>query len=245
MARSEPVEKSFCLFRKRPSLTPQQFRDHWLHKHAALLLSLPEFVERRCDYVQNHVAGSGPRGDAPFPYDGVAQVCVRRGAAELPTFPLKTAYRDRIIPDEEKFIDRANSIVFTTREHIVIDGQGPCKLLIFPRKRPDLSLDDFNEHWIGRHREVVLAQPDFVRFIRGYRQNHRVGTPCRTMTGEVVPETEAPAGAVELWFDSEEAAREAFGTTGYQVQVRADEPNAFLVGQGLACLVQPHLLLPE
>lgn len=245
MARTEPVEKSFYLFRRIPDIDRAQFSDYWLLEHAPLLLSLPEFVERRCDYVQNHTERSGPCGEEPFPYDGVTQVCVRQGASAMTPFTQTLAYRDRVIGDEFKFIDREQSIVFTTREHVVIPGQGACKVLMFPRKRPDLSLEQMNDYWGGHHRDVILAQEDFVAFLRGYRQNHRVAAPCKSMSGDLVSEADSPAGATEMWFDSQDAARAAFACAGFRDSVRADEANAFLTDHSEASFVRAHVILAE
>lgn len=245
MTRSEPLQKPIYLLKRNPGLSPTEFCDHWFNVHATLLRGIPEFAELRSGYVQNHVVAPDPRGEAPFPFDGVTQVYVKRGAEGLTPFPEMEVFRKRVIPDEEAMLDRAASIVLKTHEHIMIPGQGASKVLIFHRKRPGMPLQEFNAYWIGKHREVVLAQKDFVSFIRGYRQNHLIPGTCRYMTGPVVTEGEAFDGVSELWFDSPEAAREAFKRTGYATHVRADVLNVFDAGRDIACIVDARVIIAE
>ncbi len=82
--------------RRREDLTPEAFRDYWLHTHAPLVKASYEGLRR---YVVYPVVGTAPRGEPLF--DGVAEMAFdsrdafvaaarsdggRAAAADLATF---------------------------------------------------------------------------------------------------------------------------------------------------------------
>jgi uncharacterized protein (TIGR02118 family) len=76
------------------------------------------------------------------------------------------------------------------------------KLIYCISKKPDMTVEEFQEYWRGTHAPIAAAIPG----VRRYVQCH------------VVPDTygarNAPAfdGAAELWFDDLDAMRAAMGT---------------------------------
>jgi hypothetical protein len=238
-------EQTFYLLRRNPALGPQEFRDYWFIEHAKLLLGLPEFCERRSGYVQNHIAGPDPRDGSPFPYEGVTQSRLRPGAESLSPFLKTASYRERVLPDEQHMLDRASSVVLRTVERVIIPGRSACKVMLFPRRADaEMTPDEFRRRWGGAHRDVVLAQSDFIAFVRGYRQHHLMSDACRYMTGEKVPATEGVDGVTELWFDSHESARQACATSGYTEHILGDEVDS-LRAQSIACVVDAREILSE
>jgi uncharacterized protein (TIGR02118 family) len=94
-------------------------------------------------------------------------------------------------------------------------------------RRPDLTPDEFLRHWVDVH--AVLAQD--LPGLRGYRAN---------MLREASPETRW-TGLGELWFDSPEAAREAFsGPLAERLAVDLGE----FVADRIAFNVDEHVILP-
>lgn len=116
--------KLVYVVRRRPELSPEAFRDYWLHRHGPLVRSVSEAL-RASRYVQSHTV------DVPFneiarqtrgsmePYDGITEVWWERPedlAAALTTPEGQDANR-RLTEDEGRFVDLARSSLFFTEEH--------------------------------------------------------------------------------------------------------------------------------
>jgi uncharacterized protein (TIGR02118 family) len=123
------IKLLFCL-RRIPALTREGFQDYWLNTHAPLVQSVAPLL-RIQRYVQSH-SFSDPRlapvvaarGAAIAPYDGVAELwwkdiddIVAAGAT-----PESRAAGRRLLEDERRFIDLANSPLFFVHEHEIIGG---------------------------------------------------------------------------------------------------------------------------
>ncbi|RAR54511.1 EthD domain-containing protein [Paraburkholderia unamae] len=245
MASSKPRQKPLYLLKRLPTLSHEQFCDHWYEVHPTVLRSIPEWVELRSGYVQSHLIGAGNLADWQFPYDGVTQVYVRPGTESGPTFPELPVFRERVIPDEKSFLDRERTIVLKTLEHVVVPGSSAVKVFIFHRRRADLSLREFTDYWTSQHREIVLDQKDFSRELRGYRQNVLIAGQSRYLAGEVLPAHEDFDGASEFWFDSVEAAEDAFRTSAYKSEIGGGSTGHFDLSREIACAVDPRVILPE
>ena len=116
----------YCV-RRNPSLSREEFLRYWLDEHGPLVRSLRESVPSMVRYVQSHTI-EGPQTDAVRasrgsgePYDGITEVWIdaaRDGAGDRAGDPEASAEAGRrLLEDEAKFIDFANSSVFVTEEH--------------------------------------------------------------------------------------------------------------------------------
>ncbi|CAG9275164.1 EthD domain-containing protein [Paraburkholderia unamae] len=245
MTSSKPRQKPLYLLKRLPTISHEQFCDHWYEVHPTVLKSIPEWVQLRSGYVQNHLIGSGNLSDWRFPYDGVTQVYLRAGTEGGPPFPELPVFRERVIPDENTFLDRERTIVLKTLEHVVVPGSSRVKVFIFHRRRADLSLQEFTDLWTTQQREIVLNQKDFTRELRGYRQNVLIAGQSRYLAGNAIPAHEEFDGASELWFDSVEAAEETFRKSAYKSEIGDGSSSPFDSHREIACLVDPRVILPE
>jgi len=86
------------------------------------------------------------------------------------------------------------------------------KIIYFFKRRPEMSVEDFQAHWRTNHAELIAALPG----IRRYVQNHVL--PSAYRKGE-------PAfdGVAESWFDDTAAMKALAGSPQYAA-VLADEP---------------------
>lgn len=80
------------------------------------------------------------------------------------------------------------------------------KLVFCLRRRPDMSVEEFQRYWRGTHAALVAARAD-VMGIRRYVQLHTMALPglhgaLRTRNSGA---PEPYDGVAELWFDSLEA----------------------------------------
>ena len=118
----------YCL-RRLPTLTPEQFRQHWLEVHGPLVRAHQQAL-RIVRYVQVHT-DHGPfleklrafRG-SPEPYDGVAEIWYQSREA-LETLGRDPAGREasrKLLEDERRFVDSARSPIWTGEEHVIVAG---------------------------------------------------------------------------------------------------------------------------
>ncbi len=123
--------KLVYVIRKRADISDAEFHDYWLHKHGPLVASVAKAIGA-CKYVQSHTvlaeAGasvSASRKMAPQ-YEGITEVWwnsieeMRSGSST----PEGQAAGRRLLEDESKFIDFAQSTIFFTEEHLIFDHTG-------------------------------------------------------------------------------------------------------------------------
>ena len=94
-------------------------------------------------------------------------------------------------------------------------------------RKAELSIEEFERHWMGPHAEIVRQMPG----LRGFRLN---------MIQEVQGEREWD-GIGELWFDSIEDARAAFSSEPVASLLAADRP-AFL-GRSQVYFATEHVII--
>ncbi len=123
-------ERRIALLVPKAGWAPLRFEDYWLHRHGPLVSKTPDYGRYRADYVQDHVLRP-ELGAESFPFVGVASV--RLPAGEVPNFSSTGLFRDRILPDEEYFLDRRACIAVRVRERRILSGEGPVKCMAFGR----------------------------------------------------------------------------------------------------------------
>ncbi len=87
------------------------------------------------------------------------------------------------------------------------------KIVIFFKRKPGMSVEDFQQHWRTTHADIIVKLPG----IRRYKQSHVIASAYRK--GEPVYDAVA-----ESYFDSTQAMKELSKTPQYAA-VLADEPN--------------------
>ena len=90
------------------------------------------------------------------------------------------------------------------------------KLIVAVRKRPDLSAEEFQDHWRTRHADLVRKSPATAKYIRKYVQ-------CHTMLDQYQKGEVAFDGAAELWFDSVADMEAFYSDPDYLKEVQPDE----------------------
>ena len=119
----------YCL-RRLPTLTPEQFQNHWLKVHGPLVRA-HQRVLRITRYVQVHTS-YGPLLDklrgfrgSPEPYDGVAEIWYesRQALESLGRDPEARDVSRKLLEDERRFVDSNRSPIFIAEEHVIIGAQ--------------------------------------------------------------------------------------------------------------------------
>jgi uncharacterized protein (TIGR02118 family) len=96
------------------------------------------------------------------------------------------------------------------------------------RRKEGLSREEFFAHWTGPHAEIVRQMPG----VRGLR------------FGKVqswTPEAAAWDGVGEVWFDSIEAAQNAFATEPYHSMLVEDRKK--FMSEAQSCFVEEQTVL--
>jgi len=123
------IKLTFCL-RRRPDLSPEEFRRYWADEHGPLVRARAEALGIRkyqqvhtLDESELHAALQARNGGAPEPFDGIAEVWVddvetfRRGSG---TPESRQAARD-LLEDEARFIDLPRSPMWLGHEIVFFE----------------------------------------------------------------------------------------------------------------------------
>ena len=104
------------------------------------------------------------------------------------------------------------------------------KIAAFFKRKPGMSVEDFQSYWRTTHADIVVKLPG----IRRYVQSHTILSGYRK--GEPIYD-----GMAELWFDNTDAMRAQAGTPEF-VAVRADEPNFMDVASQGSIITEEHVI---
>ncbi len=217
--------KALSWFRRKPSMSVEEFQRYWRIEHPKVVLQLPGLRK----YVQNHVLETQyTRGRQPFA-DGVAETWwddrdalkAHRGTPELAN----------LLADELMFMDPDHRRTIVAEEVVVTNGAippgGGAKLITWIRRREDLDLAAAQQYWRTTHAALGAGLPGLARYV----QNHArpAGTEYDVM------------GLPMTWFVSTDQMR-ANATSPELATVRADEPN-FLQADLPFVLVREHHII--
>jgi uncharacterized protein (TIGR02118 family) len=110
--------KVIGLFKRKPGLTPREFRDYYEEVHAPLARrTAPMGDDYRRNYPQlSRVEGKEIPGDAA--YDAVSEVWFQDQAAydAFAQAMLDPQVRETLVADEARFMDRTQSIIMIVEE---------------------------------------------------------------------------------------------------------------------------------
>jgi EthD domain len=115
------MKKLTFLFKRKPDMTPEQFRDHYENRHVPLALRLlPYFSGYARNYIRHDLAYR-PEGlgvDNAPQFDVVTEVTFANDADyDLMMKQLaEPAVSRQIIEDEERFMDRKATLMFFVDE---------------------------------------------------------------------------------------------------------------------------------
>jgi uncharacterized protein (TIGR02118 family) len=112
------------------------------------------------------------------------------------------------------------------------------KIFEFLVRKPGLTREQFNYHWLNVHGPLVIGIPEISRHLVRYCQNHLIPD-----WPPVLPGREPPCdGVVELWCESVDAVREMFGAPANLDAVRDDEHLFLDVGKGRLLITEDATL---
>jgi len=106
--------KQVVLLKRKPGMTPAEFQDYWLNKHAPLVGNPPGLV----NYIQSHARLSGYREGREPSWDGVGTMVFvsedgMKAARAAPG-------QEKVKQDAANFLDTSKIVSFFVRENVVI-----------------------------------------------------------------------------------------------------------------------------
>lgn len=110
------------------------------------------------------------------------------------------------------------------------------KLIVAVKRRSDLSVAAFQQHWRTRHAALVLACPASARYIRGYVQ-------CLTIADAYAEGEPAFDGTAELWFDTDADRASFFSDPDYLECVQPDESRFADMAQTRFFVTNEHRII--
>lgn len=112
------------------------------------------------------------------------------------------------------------------------------KLIVAVRKRPDMSVEAFQDHWRTRHAELVRNSPATAKYIRKYVQ-------CHTMLDQYGKGEVAFDGTAELWFDSVADMEAFYSDPDYLSHVQPDEARFADMSKTVFFVTEEELVLDK
>ena len=122
------IKLTFCL-RRLPHLSRDEFQAYWRETHAPLVAERSEVLKIR-RYVQVHTrtdvdglhnAFQRRNDDSPAPFDGVAELWFDSLDDMGGDDPARRQAQAELLADERNFIDLANSPMWLSEEHPVVE----------------------------------------------------------------------------------------------------------------------------
>jgi len=207
------------LLRRKPELSPEDFRLYWLEQHGPLVASHARHINA-LRYVQVHTlddpvnaAMAEARGGMEPPYDGVAEVWFENREHLLAALESDAGTRaaEALVADEARFIDLPNSPIWLayefpqvnpTPELLVARERDTVVKLYYPlRTYPGRHEGEAQADWVRNHGPLIRRQAAGSGILR-YVQVHRADDPLEAALREARGTRVEPyMGHAELWFD--------------------------------------------
>lgn len=223
--------KLAVLLRRKKGFTFEEFERHWEGPHAELVCGIPEFTRHLQRYSQSHVIDPSYNGEGMTwkrsSFDGIAEVWF--DTIEKMTLAFnEPKFVDLVGPDDERFITPEEVSILVTEEieKIARNGNPRVKLSVIIKRRPDLTFEEFDRHWVGPHADLVQSVPEFTRHVRRYVQAHVISDYTGDGDSSKLQSqwgTAAFDGIAELWFDSVGDMVAAFNEPKFIEQIAPDD----------------------
>ena len=111
--------KLSILMVRRSDFTYDKFIKYWREVHAPLFAAQLESKKYVRRYIQDHITGDTLPGTTASNFDGIAEIWFD-DISEAKAFFESTGYRQKIVPDEEAFMDRKRCELLYTHEYNVM-----------------------------------------------------------------------------------------------------------------------------
>ena len=93
------------------------------------------------------------------------------------------------------------------------------KLCVLCPRRPDLTLEQFEDHWKNVHGPLFSSQPEVRQYVKKYIQVHSTG---QQLSGDF-PSASHYDRIAEIWFESMEDIPKVFSSENFNTIIADDE----------------------
>ena len=212
--------KLICFVKRNPSLSVEEFHDHWRGRHARLIRETPVVADRVRRYEQNRRCAEDYERGGEFDgvaiqwFDSMDDFVAMVGDAE---------YQARVAPDERALLDLDGIVwILTEEEEVVIAGpeargEPVVKLVCMVKRRPGMTVDDFHRHWRTVHSPLNCDTPSIARYFVRYERNHRA------LADYERPGSADFDGTAVEWYPSVQAFYDMIGEPAYRELIYPDE----------------------
>ncbi len=138
--------KVFVALKRKPSLTKQQFSDHWRHPHCTWGIGVAGVSQ----YVQSHRIEAPSISGLSDSFDGIVEVWFD-SSEDAFGFSEDPVYRAKLQPDEPNFASMSETRVFMAAEETLMTGPGWRH-----------GSDDSDMGWVERDRPVTVKLIQFM-----------------------------------------------------------------------------------
>jgi len=215
--------KKIAFLAPLPGLRDDAFRQYWREIHGPLVAGSPGYSAYRHRYVQNHVLAPGPVGDG-LAFAGMAEFWLPGDNED--EFASTSIYRDRIRPDEMKFIDMDETISMSAQEQVLKQGVGAVKVVVLSARAAGVGTKTFRDRFASAFVEAALGEVEFARRLLGWRVDHVVEGSFRLPGAR--PVSALPIDSIQsYWFNSDEDMQRAFAHLESTERVRTVSDSIF------------------
>ena len=239
------IDASANAFERDPNINFEKWGEYWRKVHGVRFTHAEEpddrSLERLRRYDQIHRLAAGPASLTPPPYhapvdesgrlfptvighippyrrprwDGVAYLNFE-AVEDIATVLANDRVRTKILPEDQTIFRDIAPVL--SRQFIIMpstSGKDAISLVRTHVRKPDFDRPTFQRRWLNDHADVVLAQPDTLRFVKRYVQLHNIGP---TVEGEPFfhPETSWIDGVTLMAFTNMNDAEDFLQTDGYR-----------------------------
>lgn len=196
----------FGLLTRREDLSTEAFGTYWRGNHADVVKATMPNLR---GYIQNHVVDRSQKGidykRISIEIDGMAQLFFN-SLADTRSFS-DPAKIKTLQDDEQNFL--GGIAILTAFQNVVVTPPTKgkfAKRMSLIRKRPDVTMEQFQDEWFNMHPVLVKRLPGLL----GYRQNIVIDRQKDRLKADENGDDIQVDGVVELWFESAAATEEAF-----------------------------------
>lgn len=234
-AASPPPFKVLSIVARKPGLSQDRFRQHWLGIYGPMARKIPQLLGFLLSEAVQDSAAAAPQANYKARFDGVAHIWYRSQEAMRAGMGSRNA-RDWLA-DGNLFIDREASRNFIVSEQIVVPPprlEGGLKRTLLLVRKPGTTHKQFLDHWTKRHADLAQDVPGLLGCVF-----NRIET---SLGAEGDPWAEID-GITETWWDGG-AANMGGRVESPRAAAWAADGDAFLDGRKTRAIVSiEHVMI--
>ena len=112
--RPHKAVKQIVMIKRKPGMSPAEFQDYWLNKHAPLVGNPPGLLR----YAQSHARLKGYRDGREPTFDGIATMTYE--SVEAMKAARHAPGQDKVAADAANFLDASKTVAFLAHEYVWI-----------------------------------------------------------------------------------------------------------------------------